>query len=62
MCVMVDGTTAVETLLAYARRCRSMADDAFNTEIADELRKLAAECTRAALAMSGDTGRGATLH
>jgi hypothetical protein len=52
----------IERLLAHARRCRQMASQTFNEEIAAELRKLALECTRAAREAHRETGANPTVH
>ena len=54
--------TVVERLLAHARRCREMAGETWNEDIAAELRKLAVECTRAAREANREAGGHTTLH
>jgi len=59
---MSNPESLTDRLLAHASLCQRMATETFNDEIARELRKLAAECARAAREMNGESGTAASLH
>ena len=56
-----NSSKIAERLLAHARLCRQIAEQAWSEEVAQKLGRLADECTRAANEIGG-ADKGSTAH